>query len=97
MPRPLSTRLLARLLVAGCDSTTPEADNAPAPPPAAAFSFDADLSAQSAHLAAGPDFLNAASRVGVVSVVVGANLVIYNDGARACWGEDLGDVACESA
>ncbi len=75
MTRSLSPLLVAVLVLAGCDAVSPATDT-PAPPPAAAFSFDADLAAQSARLAAGPHFLNAAGRYGVVSVVVGANLVI---------------------
>lgn len=76
MTRSLTTLLAIPLILAGCDSVAPGTDEAPPPPPPSAFALDADLAAPSARRAAGSNFLHAAGRYGVVSVVVGANLAI---------------------
>lgn len=69
---------IAVLALAACDTAnTDPTDEAPAPLPAAAFSFDADLNqSSSARSAAGLHFFTAATRVGIVSFAIKANLVL---------------------
>lgn len=75
MTRILSLALLAAVLV-GCDATEPDA-SAPAALPPAAFALNTDAFPEGgARVAAGANYLNAAVRVGVVSTVVGLNLVL---------------------
>lgn len=75
-----SARLLvavAVLALAACDSTSPNTDQAPDLIPAAAFSFDADMGqSSSARSAAGLNHFTAAARVGIVSLAVGAHLIL---------------------
>lgn len=77
----LSSRLLvavAVLALAACDSTgTTNSDTPPDLIPAAAFSFDANMGQSSAaRSAAGLNHFAAATRVGIVSLAIGANLVL---------------------
>jgi len=71
-PRYLAAAVAALVLVAGCDSTDAERT---APPLIAPASFDFDASFPEAA-GAGANWTNAALRVGIVSVAVGAHLVI---------------------
>lgn len=74
MTRILPVLALGALLV-GCDSAAPE--GAPDVIAPAAFSVDTEAFPQAnARAAAGPHFLNAAVRVGVVNTIIGLNLVL---------------------
>lgn len=74
MPRTLPLVALAALLV-GCDAADPSGPPDVISP--AAFTVGTDgFPEAGARVAAGPHFLNAAVRVGVVSAVVGAHLVL---------------------
>ena len=79
MPRILPVLALA-LVLGACDSTGADDGAAPALIAPAAFALDADAfpqdNARSASGSAGPNFVNAAARVGIVSAVVGANLAL---------------------
>ena len=78
----LSAALLASLIVlAGCDATTPpdEVDRPEVIAPAA-FDFDGDLPDA---LAAGENYNNAAFRVGVVTGIIGLNLVLPSAATHA--------------
>lgn len=76
MLRPISALLVAVLVLVGCDTGADGGDTTPTPPPATAFALDADFPPSSARVAAGANFLNAAGRYGIVSAVVGVNLII---------------------
>lgn len=79
MLKPISRLLVAVavLALAACDSTTPSESTPPDLIPAAAFSFDADLGDTSAsRSAAGLNFFTGAARVGIVSLVVKAHLIL---------------------
>ena len=75
----LASLALGALALAGCDSTD-SADGPPAPISAAAFETGADAfpddAARAAGAAGGENYANAAVRVGVVSTLVGLNLVV---------------------
>lgn len=74
MPRILPLAVLAALLV-GCDAVDPSGPPAAISP--AAFTLDTGaFPGGGARLAAGPHFLNAAVRVGVVNTVVGLHLAL---------------------
>ncbi|MGB3545220.1 hypothetical protein [Rubrivirga sp.] len=92
MTRSLFVLTFAIALVA-CDSSSTGLDgNAPPPLPAAAFELNADAfpgpssgleaDASTARLATGANYLNAAARVGIVSTVVGLNLVLPVEATR---------------
>ncbi|GAB5536170.1 MAG: hypothetical protein Rubg2KO_24190 [Rubricoccaceae bacterium] len=83
MQNPISRLLLVVvvLVLAACDTTTGTSDaEAPTLIPEAAFAFDADLgdtsSSRSASGDAGLNFFTGAARVGIVSLVVKANLIL---------------------
>ena len=80
MKNPISRILMvvAVLALAACDSTsTPNDETAPALIPADAFFMDAELGqSNSGRSAAGLNFFTGAARVGLVSLVVKANLIL---------------------
>ena len=83
MTRP-ALALAAAVALAGCDASGPDADGPPAVIAPAAFSVDLDaFPSDDARVAAGANYLTSAARVGIVSAVVGANLVLPERATRA--------------
>lgn len=86
MTRSFPVVALAALLV-GCDASGPEATPGVIAP--AAFSLDTEtFPTHNARVAAGPNFVNAAARVGIVTTVVGLNLVLPEAATRAAMRVD---------
>lgn len=86
MTRPLAPALLFALALAGCDAAGPD-DRPPAVIAPAAFAVDLGaFPDDGARVAAGANYLTSAARVGVVSAVVGANLVLPEQATRAAAG-----------
>lgn len=81
MTRLLPVLALVALLV-GCDSNGPSGTPDVIAPAAFAVDLDAFPEAN-ARVAAGPHFINAAARVGIVSTVVGLHLVVPEAATRA--------------
>ncbi|WP_420456519.1 hypothetical protein [Rubrivirga sp.] len=76
MLRSLFLLALVVAVLAGCDTSEPDG-TAPAPISPAAFALDTDAFPDAnSRVDAGPNYLNAAARVGIVSTVVGLNLVL---------------------
>lgn len=78
--RSLTAALAVALLLAGCDATTDPDPAAPAVLAPDAFSFEADAPTA---LTAGPNYTNAALRVGIVSTIIGANLILPSAATHA--------------
>ncbi|MEM1117069.1 MAG: hypothetical protein AAF845_16335 [Bacteroidota bacterium] len=78
----LLTVLALGVVLVGCDSNSP--DGPPEVIAPAAFAIDLDaFPDDNARVAAGPHFLNATVRVGVVTTIIGLNLVLPEAATRA--------------